>query len=58
MPIGAMVYTLECNTRFFFEKRTEPYEWYVEGASEKKIVCGAKNSWRGQAWLELERSGV
>lgn len=33
---------LERQVRFIFEKRTELYKQYCSGASEKKIVHGAK----------------
>ncbi len=44
---------LECQARFLFEKRTEPYIRYGEGASQKKIVPGAKSTRADQALLEL-----
>jgi len=35
-------YALECQVRFLLEKRTELYEWYYSGVSQRKNVPGAK----------------
>lgn len=45
--------TLEQQVRFIFKKRTEAYIKYGDGASQKKIVHGAKNHKADQALLEL-----
>ena len=58
MPKKLMIYALECQMRFLAEKRTKSYIWYVEGASQEKIVAGAKNAWQDRALLELERCGA
>lgn len=36
--------TLELHIQFLLEKRTEPYIPYGKGASQRKIVYGAKNT--------------
>jgi hypothetical protein len=58
MSKNLMIYALECQIRFLAEKRTESYKWYGVGASQEKIVCGAKNAWQGRALPGLERRGA
>jgi hypothetical protein len=53
-----MIYTLERKTGFLFEKRTEMYRGSIEGASQKKILYGAKSAWQAWALLKLDRHGV
>jgi hypothetical protein len=49
---------LEHQVRFLFEKRTEAYMKYAEGASQKKIVHGAKKPAEFLALLESRLAGM